>query len=153
VQAIKALRVGPLHSYLVRERQKTIAELYEEFSKFSKSEVLHFRNLEQQRKAPKHNEASRTAYYNDNQRNYPKQVCNIDSDDCGPTENWENNFDHLRKEEVSEPLSRGETSIIREGACQAEAAVIAEAHTRSSLYTTCIMAVRLITIQKIAPYS
>jgi hypothetical protein len=45
-QAIKALHAGPLHSHLVRERPKTIMELYEEFAKFSKSEVLHFRKLE-----------------------------------------------------------------------------------------------------------
>jgi hypothetical protein len=56
-QAIKALHVGPLHSYLVRERPKTVAEHYKNFAKFSKSKVLHFRKLEQQRKAPKHDEA------------------------------------------------------------------------------------------------
>jgi hypothetical protein len=28
-QAIKALRVGPLHSHLVRERPKTVPEPYE----------------------------------------------------------------------------------------------------------------------------
>jgi hypothetical protein len=47
VQAIKALRVGSLHSRLVRERPKTLLELYEQFAKFSKSEVQHFRKLEQ----------------------------------------------------------------------------------------------------------
>jgi hypothetical protein len=52
-QAIKALHVGSLHNHLVRERPKTVQELYENFEKFSKSEVLHFRKLEQQRKAPK----------------------------------------------------------------------------------------------------
>jgi hypothetical protein len=33
--------------------------LYENIEKFSKSEVLHFRKLEQQHKAPKESEASR----------------------------------------------------------------------------------------------
>jgi hypothetical protein len=50
-QARKALCVGPLHSHLVRERPKSVAELYE-FAKFSKSEVQHFCKLEQQRKMP-----------------------------------------------------------------------------------------------------
>jgi hypothetical protein len=34
-QAIKALRVGPLHSHLVREWPKTVPKLYEQFAKFS----------------------------------------------------------------------------------------------------------------------
>jgi hypothetical protein len=58
-QVIKALCVRPLCNHLVREQPKTIVELYEDFTKFNKSEVLHFRKLEQQRKAPKHDEASR----------------------------------------------------------------------------------------------
>jgi hypothetical protein len=50
-QAIKALRVGQLHSHLVREHPRTLEELYEEFQKFSRAEVLHFRKLDQQKKA------------------------------------------------------------------------------------------------------
>jgi hypothetical protein len=46
-QAIKALRVGPLHSHLVTERPKTMPELYDQFVKFSKSEIKHFCKLEQ----------------------------------------------------------------------------------------------------------
>jgi hypothetical protein len=46
-QAIKALRTGPLHSHLVRERPKIVPELYEQFTKFSKSEFQDFRKLEQ----------------------------------------------------------------------------------------------------------
>jgi hypothetical protein len=38
-QAIKALQAGPMHSHLVREWPKTVLELYEQFLKFSKSEV------------------------------------------------------------------------------------------------------------------
>jgi hypothetical protein len=52
-QAIKALRVGPLHSHLVRERPKTVPELYDQFAKFSKSEIQYFRKLEQQQKVAK----------------------------------------------------------------------------------------------------
>jgi hypothetical protein len=65
-QTIKALCARPLHSHLVRERPKTVVELYEEFTKFSKLEVLHFHKPKQQRKVPKHDEAARPARYNDN---------------------------------------------------------------------------------------
>jgi hypothetical protein len=61
-QAIKALCAGPLHSHLIREQPKKVAELYEKFAKFSKSEVLQFHKLEQQRKAPKHDVASRPTH-------------------------------------------------------------------------------------------
>jgi hypothetical protein len=47
MQAIKYLRVGPLHSHLVREQPKTMSKLYDQFTKFSKSEVQHFCKLEQ----------------------------------------------------------------------------------------------------------
>jgi hypothetical protein len=47
VQAMKALCAGPLYSHLVQERPKTVPELYEQFAKFSKSEIQHFRKLEQ----------------------------------------------------------------------------------------------------------
>jgi hypothetical protein len=58
-QDIKALRVGPLHSHLVSEWPKIVPELYEQFTKFSKSEVQHFRKLEQQRQTPKPDEVPR----------------------------------------------------------------------------------------------
>jgi hypothetical protein len=45
-QASKALRAGPLLSHLVREWPKIVPELYEQFAKFSKSEIQHFRKLE-----------------------------------------------------------------------------------------------------------
>jgi hypothetical protein len=86
VQAIKALRVGSLYSHLVREWPKIVSELYEQFTKFSKSEVQHFRKLEQQRKVAKLDETPRPRY-NDNQRNYPKHVHNIDSNGCRPPKN------------------------------------------------------------------
>jgi hypothetical protein len=52
------------------------------------------RKLEQQRKAPKHDEASRPAQYGESspQQNYPKQVHNIDYDGYGPPENFKKNF-------------------------------------------------------------
>jgi hypothetical protein len=71
-QAIKALRKGPLHSHLVRERPKTVPELYNQFAKFSKSDIQHFRKLEQQQKVAKSDEAPRV-HYGDNHHNYPKQ--------------------------------------------------------------------------------
>jgi hypothetical protein len=46
-QAIKVLHARPLHSHMVREQPKIVAELYENFAKLSKSEVLHFWKLEQ----------------------------------------------------------------------------------------------------------
>jgi hypothetical protein len=46
-QAIKALSTGPLQSHLVIEQPYTVSELYEQFAKFSKSEIQHFYKLEQ----------------------------------------------------------------------------------------------------------
>jgi hypothetical protein len=46
-QAIKALWAVPLHIYLVREQPKIVLKLYEQFTKFNKSEIQHFRKLEQ----------------------------------------------------------------------------------------------------------
>jgi hypothetical protein len=92
-QAIKALHAGQLHSHLVRERPRTLEELYDNFQKFSRSEVLHFHNLDQQRKTVNKNEGSRPAKYNknrDNTSNFDithKQVYSIDSDGCGTPEN------------------------------------------------------------------
>jgi hypothetical protein len=60
-QAIKAQHVGPQHSHLVRERPKIVSELYEQFAKFNKSEIQHFRKLEQQRKISKPDEAPKHA--------------------------------------------------------------------------------------------
>jgi hypothetical protein len=90
-QAIKALCAGPLHSHLVREQPKIVSELYEQFAKFSKFEIQHFRKLEQQRKISKPEEAPRPRH-NESQCSYPKHVHNIDSDGCGPPENWEKNY-------------------------------------------------------------
>jgi hypothetical protein len=89
-QAIKALWVGPLHNHLVKERPKTVPELYDQFAKFSKSKIHHFRKLEQQRKTPRPDEASRPRY-NENQH-YPRPVHSIDSEGGGQLESWEKNY-------------------------------------------------------------
>jgi hypothetical protein len=89
-KTIKALMVGPLHSHLVRERHKTVPELYDQFAKFSKSEVQHFRKLEQQRKVPKSDEAPKNRY-GDNQCNYLRPVHSIGPDCDIPPENWSKN--------------------------------------------------------------
>jgi hypothetical protein len=151
-QAIKALCVGPLHNHLVREWPKIVVDLYEEFTKFSKSNVLDFRKLEEQRKAPKHDEASRSVCYNDNQHSYPKQVHNMTPMVVGLWKIGKRISGHLHKKETRGPLSTGQTSTIKEGVCQAEAMVEAKAHTHSSLSTACTMAVTPTTAQKIAPY-
>jgi hypothetical protein len=90
-QAIKALRAGPLHSPLVRERPKTVPELYDQFAKFSKSEIRHFRKLKQQWKVVKPDEVPRVRY-DDNHRNYPKLIHNILSDGSGSSESWNKNY-------------------------------------------------------------
>jgi hypothetical protein len=98
MQAIKALCAGQLHSYLVRERLRTLEELYEEFQKFSRAEVLYFRKLGQQRKSASENKSSRPFKYNKSKEGHSsfdtshRQVHSIDSDRCGPPENWEKNF-------------------------------------------------------------
>jgi hypothetical protein len=115
-QAIKSLWDGTLHSPLVREKPKIVAELYENFAKFSKLEVLHFRKLEQQRKTPKHDEASRPTHYNDNrQHSYPKHVNNIDSGSCGPPQNWEKNFGSPPQERSERTLTIEQTSTTKKG--------------------------------------
>jgi hypothetical protein len=90
-QAIKALCARPLHNHLVRERPKTMPQLYEQFAKFSKSEIQHFRKLEQQRKVSKADKAPRP-HHNESQHSYPKPVHSIDSVGCGPWENWGKNY-------------------------------------------------------------
>jgi hypothetical protein len=97
-QAIKALRVGQLHSHLVRERLRTLEELYDNFWKFSRSEVLHFCKLGQQRKTVNENKGSWPTKYSKSRENTSnfgtihKQGHSIDSDGCGLSEKWEKNF-------------------------------------------------------------
>jgi hypothetical protein len=47
----------------VRERPRTLEELYDNFQKFSRSDVLHFRKLGQQRETINKNEGSRPTKY------------------------------------------------------------------------------------------
>jgi hypothetical protein len=98
MEAIKALRVVQLHSYLVRECPRTLEELYDDFRKFNRSEVLYFYKLDQQRKNLKKNESTRPTKYTKSRgslvsfNNVHKQIHNIDSDRCRPPKNWKKNF-------------------------------------------------------------
>jgi hypothetical protein len=130
-QAIRALRARPLHSYLVRERPKIVLELYEQFTKFSKSEVQHFRKLEQQRKVLKPDEATRPCY-NDNQCSYPKPVHSIDSDGCGLPKNWEKHFGPSPQERNPRTFDQRSPHTAKEAELQILAAIVAEAHTQRS---------------------
>jgi hypothetical protein len=104
MQAIKALCARQIHSHLVTERPRTLQELYEEFQKFSKVEILHFRKLDQQRKSARENESSRPFKYNKSKEVHSnfdtshRQVHSIDSDGCRPPKNWEKNFRPPRPE-------------------------------------------------------
>jgi hypothetical protein len=75
-----------------------LEELYDNFYKFNRSEVLHFRKLDQQRKISKENKVSRPIKYTKSRDSSPsfknahKQINNINSDGCGPPENWEKKF-------------------------------------------------------------
>jgi hypothetical protein len=66
--------------------------------------VSHFRKLDQQKKATSENEGSRPFKYTKNKEGAAsfdiahKQVHNIDSNGCGPLENWDKNFRHPRQE-------------------------------------------------------
>jgi hypothetical protein len=98
-----------LHSHLVRERPKTLKALYEEFWKFSRLEVSHYLKLDQQRKVTNENESSRSFKCSKGKEGTTsfdatsKQVHSIDSDGCGPQENWEKNFRPPQQENESRP--------------------------------------------------
>jgi hypothetical protein len=127
-QDIKALRVGPLHSHLVREQPKTVLELYEQFAKFSKSGIQHFRKLEQQRKISKPNEAPRPRH-NESQHSYPKPMHNIDSDGCGPPENCEKIMGYHHNKQTSAPPPTRDLINTAKGVDQrTEASIMVEAH-------------------------
>jgi hypothetical protein len=137
--AIKALCARPLHGHLVRERPKTVLEMYENFAKFSKSEVLHFQKLEQQRNVPKHDEASRPTQYRENRphRNFSKHVNNIDSDGCDHHKNGKRISGHLRRRERKEHSTTEEITTTKEAACQTGGEAATKAH--SSLHIACTM--------------
>jgi hypothetical protein len=48
-----------------------LEELYEEFQKFSRAEVLHFRKLGQKRKSTSENESTRPFKYNKSKEGHP----------------------------------------------------------------------------------
>jgi hypothetical protein len=77
-QAIKALCVGQLHSHLVRERLRTLEEMYDEFHKFSRAEVLHFCKLGQRRKFTSKIESSTPFKYNKGKKAEQVSTCLID---------------------------------------------------------------------------
>jgi hypothetical protein len=62
-------------------------------------------------------------------------------------------LDHLRKKEVSGLSITDQVSTVRKGACQAEATVVAEACTLSSLCIVCTTIVKPTITQKIDPSS
>jgi hypothetical protein len=74
-----------------------LEELYDNFHKFSKSEVLHFHKLEQQRKVLKENEASRPTKYNRGTpwalTKQPSKFTSLTPMDAPPPENWKKKFD------------------------------------------------------------
>jgi hypothetical protein len=92
-QAIKALHAGQLHNHLVRERPRSLDELYDEFRKFSIAEVLHFCKLGQQRKSTSEDKSSRLFKYSKGKEGTTcldmphRQVHNIDMDGYGPPQN------------------------------------------------------------------
>jgi hypothetical protein len=104
--------------------------------------VLHFHKLGQQRKIVNENEGSRLAKYNKSRENTSnfdtahKQVHNIDSNGCGPLENWEKNFIPLWLESESRTYTprrdyhpRGGYSNLGWG----------RGETKTDLYITCFM--------------
>jgi hypothetical protein len=90
VKKSKASNIWGWREYLVHEHPRTLEELYDNFCKFNKSEVLHFHKLKQQRRVPKVNKVSRATKYNRGREctmnfdNTTKQVHIIDSDRCPP---------------------------------------------------------------------
>jgi hypothetical protein len=121
-QAIKELCTSHLHNHLVREHPRTLEELYDEFHKFSRAEVLHFRKLGQQRKSISENESSRPFKYSKGKEGTTsfdtphRQVHSINTDECGPPKNWEKNFRPLRPESESGTYDpRGDRTQTRGG--------------------------------------
>jgi hypothetical protein len=98
--------------------------LDDNFCKFSRSKVLHFHKLDQQRKVPKESEASRPTKYNKSRertttfKNVTKQIHNIDSDGCGPPENWEKNFGPPQPESRNRAFDRKNSTTHLEVAIQ-----------------------------------
>jgi hypothetical protein len=60
---------------------------------------------------------------------------------------------HPYKREAKGPSTTDQTNTIREGACQAEAVVMADTHTHISLRTACTAVAKPAIAEKTAPYS
>jgi hypothetical protein len=58
--AISGLRAGVLYSHCIRDPPKSLQELYQLFEKYARSEELHQRKLESQRKPKDTPQSSRT---------------------------------------------------------------------------------------------
>jgi hypothetical protein len=117
--------------------------------------VLHFRKVEQQRKAPKESEASKPARYNkgrpstNNYDSISKHVNSIDSDGYGPPENWEKFFGPYSPITDNEALTPKKTCTTKEEVVQARDEVMDKA--QANHYIACIMRMIQITGQKIVP--
>jgi hypothetical protein len=81
-----------------------LEEVYEEFHKFNRVEVLHFHKLGQQRNSRNLSESSRPFRYTKSKEGTSsfetphRQVRSIVLDGYGPSENWEKNFRPPRTE-------------------------------------------------------
>jgi hypothetical protein len=150
-QAIKARCAGLLHSNLVRERPKTVPGLYEQFAKFSKSKIQHFHKLEQQRKVSKADKAPKPRH-NESQRTYPKPMHNINSDGCGPPENWEKNYGMPSHQTRHNTTSNQRSNQYNQrGGSTNRGQVVVEAHMQPDLRTACTTVMRQTIAPKIAP--
>jgi hypothetical protein len=125
----------------VRERPRILEELYEEFHKFSRAEVLHFCKLGQQRKSTNKSESSRSFKFSKGKEGTSSfdtlhsQVHSVDSDGCGPLENWEKNFRPPRTESKNRHMILEKTEAKLEVATQIEVMVGVKRKTGPS--TTC----------------
>jgi hypothetical protein len=134
-----------------------LEELYEEFQKFSRAEVLHFRKLGQKRKSTSENESTRPFKYNKSKEGHPsfdashRQVHSIDSDGCRPLENWEKFSDlHDQKVRAGHMILEKITSK-PEVVTQVKAK--AGADFKTDLSIACSMRETLIIGQGIVPFS
>jgi hypothetical protein len=129
VQAIKALRAGPLHNHLVRERPKIVLELYGQFAKFSKSEIQHFCKLEQQRKVSKPDETPRPDTMTINEAT-PSMYTTLTLMAVGHQKARKRTLDHLRRKETQEFSTKDTPSTVKEVEPQIVAVGTVETHTQ-----------------------
>jgi hypothetical protein len=119
--------------------------------------VLHFRKLGQQRKTANENESSRPFMYSKSKEGTSsfdasqKQVHNIDSNGCGPPENWGKNSDLRGQKATTECTISGEIITNPGAATQAVAATGAEAKIDISI--ACFTKETLIIAQGTVPSS